>query len=1147
LQALDLPMFYEMRAEAHRYVSLILAHGGVPNYCLPDFFKNMLQPSVLREQYADMSAAELIEEWGWRASVQYFTDKPVLRFLTYGAQVAQDFVERCREMAWETLDQETVPSAEALGLPRRVVDAYRQWWAEQGADQMQRDVTDRWRLRKPALLVDPWGEGVLLDLPPQQVPATMVHAEIAWQVRVGEEPYATLPVHVRRSGFDLKTQAASLPLRRPAADYDVALLVDGQAKRTWRYPGIDDARPLLVFDPARGTLLSWTHSLPARLLGLLYPARYTLQIEGEARAVETLPRLPWGWAEFRGETWDLSQADGLHLTADGQVACTVDLRPDETVQRPHLVGGERLTVELPGDQAPVYVGPPPRVRVPLTARQELEEALARWRVRVRNKWPAAPEVAVHGTLADWLAGLTVTETHVDLPLHLPDLLGAAPCGNYEVRLRGPLGRDAELTLRAVPHCVICGHEPLYLPAASGDPPPVSLLVETAPGDSLTHQGEQAGCRVQLDAQDAAGWAYQVTVEPEATLAELTLVRPLPSGEAVRVPLPVPIRRLRWALSGEHAGATRREWTGRVLKRPVDALLQAQSPCLLVSLPWDQDGAAPPQISLRLLDVDQVEQQVAQGICPPRRRQLWRFDLVAFMDTLRASRSPILRFELVIAHLSGHEALLRLPVLSLTRTLVVENVELLWRPIDGDLALTFRWDEPLPLKNRHVRFWPLWRPWEPVLDRAIPDTARGEWSFEVPEGQLASGKYRLEFLVVDPWVSADPPLPPPQGAPGTVDTWLFDAAQRLLDMVNGIKQAGQTFDVLLELMFVLEEGVRRQGSKFKTAFEDLLDLSLPAEISTSPYAENFRQWCYENLDDGTIPQILALATLVETTKDQNILTPLRLKMFAPLRVKRLLESHERGQITPDQFDIYFTHLPKSALLPESACELLLTVPNERVRLQALQQLIRRKPQVGVETVLAWVNAARLSDDDAVALLWTNPNFTIKYVQAQRAASTWDPELQRTAQRLLETLKRSAKDAIRVGDWVRCDLGWGRIERIEDPEAGIQVNCCLEKHAAFKLVVTLHPSVEPETVIIDLASASASFAEPGMIMICSECKAFATQTSDLMAQHFKHAHPPRSKREAKNRGKGYARYHQVEDPNVELKTIEFSTQGPTDSQL
>lgn len=48
LEELGLPLFYDMRAEAHRYVSLVLAHGGIPDYCLPDFFNNMLQPSVLQ-------------------------------------------------------------------------------------------------------------------------------------------------------------------------------------------------------------------------------------------------------------------------------------------------------------------------------------------------------------------------------------------------------------------------------------------------------------------------------------------------------------------------------------------------------------------------------------------------------------------------------------------------------------------------------------------------------------------------------------------------------------------------------------------------------------------------------------------------------------------------------------------------------------------------------------------------------------------------------------------------------------------------------------------------------------------------------------------------------------------------------------------
>jgi hypothetical protein len=110
----------------------------------------------------------------------------------------------------------------------------------------------------------------------------MIYADVAWQVTAGEESYS-VPVRVRRTGFDLKTTSESLSLSQPAATYQVSLLADGQVKRTWRYQGVDDERPLLAFDPERGTLLSWSHSLPARCLGLLYPGQFDLEVEGEAK------------------------------------------------------------------------------------------------------------------------------------------------------------------------------------------------------------------------------------------------------------------------------------------------------------------------------------------------------------------------------------------------------------------------------------------------------------------------------------------------------------------------------------------------------------------------------------------------------------------------------------------------------------------------------------------------------------------------------------------------------------------------------------------------------------------------------------------------------------------------------------------------
>ncbi|RMD58430.1 hypothetical protein D6833_12895, partial [Candidatus Parcubacteria bacterium] len=314
LDDLGLPLFPDLGGR--RYVDLILMHGGIPNYCLDDFFNNMLRPAVTRDFYADMPIEELIDEWLLRASGRYFVDKPVLRFLEFGDRVAEDFVERSRELAREFLETGQVSFAEEIGLPQRVVEAFHQWAVQRDGFSLSKGGVGRrrtnLRLRKPEIRLDPWGEGMTLELPPQQIPVTLSHTRIVWKVNTEARKF-DLPVRIHRGGYDLRTTAESLLLEAPSEIYEVSLWIDGQPRRTWRYHGPDEERPLLTFDAGRGTLLRRGPSLPARHLWLLYPREAELNIIGDARLVEELPRLPWGWSSFRVQAWDISQATQLIL------------------------------------------------------------------------------------------------------------------------------------------------------------------------------------------------------------------------------------------------------------------------------------------------------------------------------------------------------------------------------------------------------------------------------------------------------------------------------------------------------------------------------------------------------------------------------------------------------------------------------------------------------------------------------------------------------------------------------------------------------------------------------------------------------------------------------------------------------------------
>lgn len=1085
LEQFDLPLFYDMRAEkAHRYVSLILAHGGIPTYCLDDFFSNMVQPAVRRAEYADMTAAELIDEWQWRARAQYFTDKPVLRFLTYGGRVAEDFLDRCREMAHTYVETGDVPPAEELGLPERVVSAYLEWAAAQGQAQIEREERDQWRLRRPEIRVDPWGEGITFDLPPQQVPATFIQAEIGWRIRVGDRTMS-VPVRVRRSGFDWATVLESVRLGMPAETYQAEFLVDGVAKRTWRFQGVDPDRPLFIFDAERLTALAWKLSLPAQCLGFMVPRDCALTVEGATspapRLLEELPRMRGGWSDFQGQIWEVSDGDRVRLSRDGQEILSAPVRADEVARRPALTGGDLTSEDPAGRRAPVYAGVPPSIRIPLAQRGSLAEELTRWRLSVRSNWAAAPELDVTTTLDDLQAYLERGEDEVELPLSLPELLGQHPVGTYTVQLRGPLGRSAAFKLRMLSHFVVCGHEALCLPEPGLGQPPVELLIETAPGDTLECRGrgnaedEGVACKDTLIEESTEAWEYALAVPPEVTEVEITVVHQRSHGDPVRVPVHVPIRRLRWMWADEGQDRIARAWTGKAIRLPVEALLQAEAPALLVSLPLPETGDI--QMALRLVDVDNQELMRWDAPKPRGHHRVWRVELAAFLDTIRASDSPALRVELLIGGLPDKLGAQGWYVLTLTRTLSIEDVHMKAQ-IDGDLiAARLTWREETRLCNRIVRLWSLWRPWQSVQTVRIPDDADGELRFRLPSAEFAPGGYRLQFLTEDPWTPEVNPQRPGEDDPGTLDVALTMPVARLRWLEDELSESSNPFPLWLERAHIGQAISDQRGS--------LQDI----------------ERCYQNLDGGTVPQILALRALTVEMKAESQRKALELRMFAPGRAMQLLYDYREGALLRETLDAYLACLPRSGLLPLETCRLLLDIDDERAQIYALRQLMRRGSPLGAETVHRWVQDARLSDADAVAILSLNSELGGDYLQKH-----WREPV---ARRLLEKLSRASGDMTRVikaGVWVRTNVGWGIIDSIENTD-GEAVAEMIRGQKNCVLRATLRPNVNPEPVVIDLTKMRVTFTEPGKIYTCrcEECEGFSTHDPYLIREgHNRAAH-------------------------------------------
>jgi len=392
------------------YVSRILAHGGIPASCLPDFFRMLA--AELRRGHADASG--LLASWRTSRARLESVHKPARRFLLYGGDPAVDLLDRCVDLIGESTRRREVPTADEAGLPQYVVDAYAALPRHEArADRHQAG------LPRPALVLDPYdGLGPTIELP-----SVSSGAAGTWRVRDGqstdEEPASALaPASVR-----------VVPSRSWEVEFDAT---DGAA-RSWVFEGFD-RYPALFLDPANGRAVRDPAVLRLDSAWVLAPATWRLGSQGgdgstnELRDIEELPTPTGAWASFSLRHVDLEGARVLELRDLAHRRHTVAVVAPRA--RPSLIEEAIEGVTTP-DGCPVFASLP-RIAVPVLA----EVSGAGWRFRLRRGEQSvafeAPEEVDRGEVS--------LEGHLDGP----------DFGLYALSARGPLGSDLSATFAVVP-------------------------------------------------------------------------------------------------------------------------------------------------------------------------------------------------------------------------------------------------------------------------------------------------------------------------------------------------------------------------------------------------------------------------------------------------------------------------------------------------------------------------------------------------------------------------------------------------------------------------------------------------------------------------------------------------------------------------
>lgn len=392
---------------ATRYVGRILAHGGIPRYCLDDFFTLVIKDM----QRVGASADELLAHWRTKKTAFFQVDKPVGRFLLYGGDLAVDLLDRCLSAIIDAREAGRLPTADEAGLPPYLLAELRHHLEEISSISTRR-IRHSDAIR-PELVFEPYSPlGPELRLPP-------VHSESAtewrlWSARGVED--------VTTSSFE--TKHLYVP---PAKVWHLELRRHGESTREWSIEAFDSA-PAIFFDTA-GRALTTARTIRGDGVWALAPADVSYSVidlsgtASKAHDVRELPDMSGSWSGYVARYLDLRDVSLLLATRDGS---TTRLRVQPEASRPR-VEDEPIPRIATTDGRPVFASLPTLV---LPQIQGMEPSL--WQIRV----------TIDGSVRSPQADRSL---RVDLRSPSdPTIVKEA-----RLRVRGPLGIDFRLEFAVV--------------------------------------------------------------------------------------------------------------------------------------------------------------------------------------------------------------------------------------------------------------------------------------------------------------------------------------------------------------------------------------------------------------------------------------------------------------------------------------------------------------------------------------------------------------------------------------------------------------------------------------------------------------------------------------------------------------------------
>ncbi|OPX93179.1 MAG: hypothetical protein A4E53_00289 [Pelotomaculum sp. PtaB.Bin104] len=703
----ELPVFDDIKGL--RYITPILGHGGIPNYCLEDFFKFVLTPAI---EMGGVTAEEILDDLSHGSGLRYHVDKPIQRFLLKGGKYALDFFERTLEMARRAVCEEVVPRSDELGLPDRITRAYDLWLkqAHEKNKKVKRDV-----LHSPVIFMDPYGLGVAALLPAQQLETVLMG--VSWDIKAGEK---VLRVRCKawRVGDCVRSSLEQVPLP-PAENYHICLIIDGQEYREWTFRALQPDRPYLAFAINSGQLVRGD-ILPAKGVWLILRDGWDVVCD-EFVASDEIPPLGISWRNYKCIALYTESARTVKLQGHGDNVLSLSMAGQAT--RPALTGGNLLRADGPGELT--YSGRLPSLCIPC-GYADGRASLEMWRLFISKENAKDKAVLVSAPLSELAKYMDNDGYNWLLPLDAPGVLGTKALGVYNLSVRGPLGSDALFKINCVYGMDVSVPAVNLWPAGKTGYRPVNVIVAVPSNISINFKN----CTLVNKKEKGDKSYYEVVLESDFIIYELddcALARPL----AIRQNL----RPLSWGWLGLK-DIYSLVWENKCRTLGASAWRDSEDLQLILNSNWDGNVY---HIQLTLRNLKGQILQTSIGQLSEHRRL--RFSIGQFKDTISATSWP--GYELWLTVRDEKEVLSEFQVALLDREWRASNVQVMPDSLSGNVSscIVF-WEENDHVANRIVRVWSLWRPWEEPYTATVPDNTTN-LRLDFPQ-LLGPGIYRFEI-------------------------------------------------------------------------------------------------------------------------------------------------------------------------------------------------------------------------------------------------------------------------------------------------------------------------------------------------------------------------------------------------------------------